>query len=293
MGYLTNIIILFCIYTIFTLSLNMVVGLAGLFLFAYVVFYGLGAYTVSILMTAYGLNFWLSLFIGMTLNGVVAYLVSQILSEFKRGYRSILSITLLSGVFFVLLNFKILIKDILNIYGIGKSDIEIYTGFSQLPFLISVLLITIAFGVVSVLINKSSFGRTLKSLRENEKLTAFLGYQTQQYKTFIFTLSAIMTGVAGSLFTGYIAFVDPTSFQLAESVLFFTMIAVGVSSSILEGIIIAVLLLMISECLHFCGLPYETAALVQRFIGGAVLAFVMFFCSQRLFGKDKVWKKWH
>lgn len=288
MEYLINIGILFCIYAMLALSLNMVVGLSGLISLAHAAFYGIGAYAVAILMTAHGFGFWSSLIVGMLLNGIVAFTVGKILSKFKGDYYAIVSAGLSVIVFSVLLNFKTLTKGPLGIYGIGKPQIAGYTFFSSTSFLALSLSVMALFYTLFILIDRSSFGRTLKGLREDEELTVFLGYKTLQYKSFIFTLSAMMAGVAGSFFASYIAFIDPTSFQLSEGIFFFTMITVGGLSSAFGSIVGAAILLALPESLRFLGLPYETAAQIQQLIYGALLVLMMVFRPQGLFGKFRV-----
>ena len=98
----------------------------------------------------------------------------------------------------------------------------------------------------------------------------------------------MMAGVAGSFFASYIAFIDPTSFQLAEGIFFFTMITVGGLSSAFGSITGAAILLLLPESLRFLGLPYETAAQIQQLIYGALLVVMMAFRPQGLFGKFRV-----
>ena len=288
MEYLINLGILFCIYAMLALSLNMVVGLSGLVSLAQAAFYGIGAYSVGIFITAHGFNFWSAMFVGILLNGITAFIVGKILSKFKGDYYAIVSAGLSVIVFSVLLNFKSLTKGPLGIYGIGKPSIAGFSFYSSVSFLVLALVFVVLFYALFVLIDKSSFGRTLKGLREDEELTVFLGYKTPKYKSLIFTLSAIMAGVAGSFFASYIAFIDPTSFQLAEGIFFFTMITVGGLSSAFGSIIGAALLLALPESLRFLGLPYETAAQLQQVIYGALLVLMMAFRPQGLFGKFRV-----
>lgn len=288
MEYLINIGILFCIYGMLALSLNMVVGLSGLISLAHAAFYGVGAYAVAILMTAHGFGFWTSLVVGMVLNGVIAFTVGKILSKFKGDYYAIVSAGLSVIVFSILLNFKTLTKGPLGIYGIGKPQIAGYSFFSSASFLALSLSVMAVFYALFILIDRSSFGRTLKGIREDEELTVFLGYKTNQYKSFIFTISAMMAGVAGSFFASYIAFIDPTSFQLAEGIFFFTMITVGGLASAFGSVIGAVVLLALPESLRFLGLPYETAAQIQQLIYGALLVLMMAFRPQGLFGKFRI-----
>lgn len=288
MEYFINIGILLCIYAMLALSLNMVVGLSGLISLAHAAFYGIGAYAVAILMTAHGLSFWSAMLVGMFLNGITAFAVGKILAKFKGDYYAIVSAGLSVIVFSILLNFKALTKGPLGIYGIGKPAVFGFSFYSSGSFLALALVFVAMFYALFILIDRSSFGRTLKGLREDEELTVFLGYKTLQYKSFIFTLSAIMAGIAGSFFASYIAFIDPTSFQLAEGIFFFTMITVGGLSSAFGSIIGAALLLLLPEGLRFLGLPYETAAQCQQLIYGALLVLIMAFRPQGLFGKYRI-----
>lgn len=288
MEYLVNIGILFCIYAMLALSLNLAVGMSGLISLAHAAFYGIGAYAVAILMTAHGTSFWFALLIGIILNGILAFAVGKILSKFNGDYYAIVSAGLSVIVFSVLLNFKTLTHGPLGIYGIGKPQIAGYTFFSSFSFFVLALSITALFYAFFVFIDKSSFGRTLKGLREDEELTVCLGYKTLQYKNFIFTLSAMMAGVAGSFFASYIAYIDPTSFQLGEGIFFFTMITVGGLSSAFGSLVGAALLLILPESLRFLGLPYETAAQIQQLIYGALLVLIMAFRPQGLFGKYRI-----
>ncbi len=236
MEYLINIGILFCIYAMLALSLNMVVGLSGLLSLAQAAFYGIGAYAVAILMTAHGFNFWSAMLVGMLVNFITAFLVGKILSKFKGDYYAIVSAGLSVIVFSILLNFKSLTKGPLGIYGIGKPSIAGFSFYSSASFLALAFIFVVIFYALFVLIDRSSFGRALKGLREDEELTLFLGYKTDKYKNVIFTMSAVMAGIAGSFFASYIAFIDPTSFQLSEGIFFFTMITVGVFRRRLEAL---------------------------------------------------------
>jgi len=150
MAYLSNFGIVFCVYAMLWLALNLAKGVSGFVLLTHALFYGAGAYATVILTRKYG--FSLSLF---------------------------------------------------------------------LPLCLTVTIICYA---AAVWLGRSSFGRTLKALEEDEKLTMFLGYQTLQYKSFVFAVSALMAGIAGSFLGLYIVFVNHASFQLAAGIFFFALI---------------------------------------------------------------------
>lgn len=128
----------------------------------------------------------------------------------------------------------------------------------------------------------------MKALREDEHLTHVMGYKTKQYKSVIFVLSAALSGIAGAFFASYIAFIDPSSFQLKEGIFLFTIIIVGGLSSAIGSVVGALILISLPEVLRFVGLPYETAAQLQQMIYGAMLLLMMVFKPQGLFGKYRM-----
>lgn len=275
---LFNIGILFCVYAMLALSLNMVAGLSGIVLYAHAAFYGIGAYAVAILMMSYGFNFWMATFTGVLLTGMSAFLISQIINKFKNNYNTVVLLCLSVIAFFVLVDFKGLTRWCVSVNGVGRF-------YSAGLFFTFVFAFTIFFYGLFALINRSSFGRALKGLREDEKLICFLGYKTKQYKSAVYTLSAMVAGVAGSFFASYNIFVNPTSFQLYEGIFLLTLISVGAFSSIYGRIIVATILLLLPEGCRFIGLPYETAMYVQQLIYGMLLVMTVLFRSQNLFGK--------
>ena len=65
MEYIINLAILFCIYGMLALSLNMVIGMSGLVSLAQAAFYGIGAYATAIGMTKLGFGFFSSILLGI------------------------------------------------------------------------------------------------------------------------------------------------------------------------------------------------------------------------------------
>ena len=288
MEYLINLAILFCIYSTLALSLNLVVGMSGLVSLAQAAFYGIGAYATAIGMTKLGLGFFSTIILGMCINALLAFIVGKILSRFQGDYYAIVSAGLSIIVFSILLNWKSVTNGPLGIFGINKPEILEYTFYSNLSFLGLAFVFTAATFAVYWWIDQSSFGRVLKALREDEKLTQAMGYKTKHYKSVIFVLSAALSGIAGAFFASYIAFIDPSTFQLKEGIFLFTIIIVGGLSSAWGSVVGALILISLPEILRFIGLPYETAAQMQQIIYGAMLLLMMFFKPQGLFGKYRM-----
>lgn len=288
MEYLINLAILFCIYGTLALSLNMVVGMAGLLSLAQAAFYGIGAYAAAIGMTELGLGFFSTLLLGMLANGILAFVVGKILSRFQGDYYAIVSAGLSVIVFSVLLNWKDLTNGPLGIFGIPKPEIGSFRLVSNFSYLVLCLAVVALSCGIYVLFDRSSFGRTLKALREDEQLTRLQGYNTKHFKSIVFVVSAMMSGIAGAMFASYISFIDPSTFQLKEGIFLFTIIIVGGLSSAKGSIAGALILISLPEVLRFIGLPYETAAQLQQIIYGALLVLMMILRPQGLFGKYRM-----
>lgn len=288
MEYLINLAILFGIYSMLALSLNLVVGMSGLVSLAQAAFYGIGAYATAIGMTSLGLGFFTTILFGMVINAVIAFVVGKILARFQGDIYAIVSAGLSIIVFSILLNWKSVTNGPLGIFGIGKPEIAGYAFYSNTAFLALTLLFAVVIFAIYWWIDKSSFGRVLKALREDEKLTQIMGYKTKYYKSIIFVLSAALSGVAGAFFASYIAFIDPSTFQLKEGIFLFTIIIVGGLSSAKGSVLGALILISLPEVLRFIGLPYETAAQMQQIIYGAMLLLMMIFKPQGLFGKYRM-----
>ena len=288
MEYLINLAILFGIYSMLALSLNLLVGMSGLVSLAQAAFYGIGAYATAIGMTSLGLGFFSTILFGIIINALVAFVVGKILARFQGDYYAIVSAGLSIIVFSILLNWKSVTNGPLGIFGIGKPEIAGYAFYSNTAFLGLTLLFAVVIFAIYWWIDRSSFGRVLKALREDEKLTQSMGYKTKYYKSVIFVLSAALSGVAGAFFASYIAFIDPSTFQLKEGIFLFTIIIVGGLSSARGSVIGALILISLPEVLRFIGLPYETAAQMQQIIYGAMLLLMMVFKPQGLFGKYRM-----
>ena len=222
------------------------------------------------------------------INIIVALAVGKILARFQYDYYAIVSAGLSVIVFSILLNWKNVTNGALGIYGIGKPVVGSYVFYSNSTFLGLVFIFMLAIYFLYMWIDRSSFGRVLKSLREDEHLTHVMGYKTKHYKSVIFVLSAALSGIAGAFFASYIAFIDPSTFQLKEGIFLFTIIIVGGLSSAIGSIVGALILISLPEILRFVGLPYETAAQFQQIIYGLLLLLMMIFKPQGLFGKYKM-----
>ena len=288
MDYLIHLAILFSIYVPLAVSLNLVVGYTGLLSVTHAAFYGIGAYATTLLMVNLGWSFIPALIIAMIISGIFAAIFGLILSRFRDDYYALVSFGFNIIVYSVLLNWESLTRGPLGIPGIPRPEIFGFAFNSNLSFLI--LSIVLAFGVylISIGIVNSSFGRVLKGIREDEKVLTVFGYNTALFKLVIFSLTAMMAGLAGGLFATYITFIDPSTFSLNESIFILAIIILGGLSNIKGSVVGALFLILLPEILRFVGFPTDIAAQMRQVVYGLLLVVLMLYRPQGLMGEYKL-----
>lgn len=288
MEYLIHLAILISIYGILGLSLNLVVGFTGLLSVTQAAFYGIGAYVTAILLTSFGMNFFLSVILGMIITGVLSLAIGFVLSKFKDDYYALGSFGFNIIIYSIFLNWQSLTRGPLGIPGISRPVLFGFTFTENIWFLVlSVVILAIVFGVCQY-ITKSSFGRVLKSIREDEEAIGVFGYRTLWYKLAVFVVSAMLAAVAGSLFASYITFIDPSSFALMESIFILAIIILGGLASNKGAVIGAVCLILLPEILRFVGFPDDIAAQMRQVTYGVILILLMLFRPQGLVGEYRL-----
>jgi branched-chain amino acid transport system permease protein len=127
----------------------------------------------------------------------------------------------------------------------------------------------------------SRHGRALKAIRDHEITAQVMGINTAGYKIAIFTLSAGLAGLAGSLYAHYITFINPESFGMHTSILVLTMVVLGGMGSILGSVIGALVLTILPEMLRGFA-DYQDLAY------GGLLIVMLIWRPQGLLGTGKL-----
>ncbi len=288
MEYFIHLAILVSIYAVLGVSLNLVVGYTGLLSVTHAAFYGLGAYATAIFMTSYGVNFFVSVLIGIVISGLAALLIGMVLSKFDGDYFALGSFGFNIILFSIFLNWQSVTRGPLGIPGIDRPNLFGYEFSSNISFLILAALIAVGVYFLSQMIVKSSFGRVLKAIREDEKAIQVFGYNTHYYKLAIFVIGAMLAAISGSLFATYITFIDPSSFTLNESIFLLAIIILGGLANNKGAIWGAVFMILLPELLRFVGFPSDIAAQMRQVVYGLILILLMLYRPQGLMGEYKL-----
>src|SRR3989344_7925314 len=190
MEYLIHLAILFAIYATLGLSLNLVVGYTGLLSVTHAAFYGVGAYATAILLTKTGVGFFTSVIFGIVIAITISFFIGVVLSKFKGDYYALGTFGFNTIVFAIFLNWQSLTRGPLGIPGISKPELFGINFADNLNFLILALVSLGLIYFISRFIVNSSFGRVLKTIREDEEAIQVFGYNTLYFKLAIFVISA-------------------------------------------------------------------------------------------------------
>ncbi|MDP7547934.1 MAG: urea ABC transporter permease subunit UrtC [Alphaproteobacteria bacterium] len=87
----------------------------------------------------------------------------------------------------------------------------------------------------------SKLGKILVGIRDAESRTRFLGYRVEHYKLFVFTISAVMAGIAGALYVPQVGIINPGEFAPANSIEIVVWVALGGRGTLIGAIMGAVL----------------------------------------------------
>ena len=288
MEYISHLFIIFCIFSMLALTLNLVVGYTGLPSLAHAGFFGIGAYTTAIVTTQYKGDFFLSIIVGVALSFIVAFLLGLVLGRFRGDYFMLVTLAFVFIMQRTFLNWTEVTRGPLGIPGIPSP---VVFGVSLLDAWLYALLVLgaliLVYGACHALVS-SSFGRVLKAIREDEDALKVFGYRTDQYKLAIFSLSAVGAAFAGSFFASYISFVDPSTFTIHDSVFIWAIIILGGLASLRGAVLGTLILVLLPEALRFVGFSPDSAAQMRVLVYGALLVGMMMYRPQGLVGEYKL-----
>ncbi|RPJ11082.1 MAG: branched-chain amino acid ABC transporter permease, partial [Deltaproteobacteria bacterium] len=189
---------------------NLVFGLAGQFSLGHMLFWGLGAYTSTVLLITYGVTPWLGMIAGGFVASGAAFFISLIVLRYR-----------VKGVYFALMTLafaEVFMGLALN-WDYIKGPAGILLPLKNAPgnmFFIErypyyyIMLGLLFFGIwVTSIIKKSKIGYYLIAIREDEEAAEVSGVPTSRYKILIMLISAFMTALAGTFYAQFFLYISP------------------------------------------------------------------------------------
>jgi len=237
-------------------SWNLLGGYAGQYSVGHSAYFGVGAYTTMILMTAKGIPPWYGVWVGVVVVIVVALIIGSICFRLRGPYFVLASIAVAEIMRLSAFNLKDLTNGAEGILAVSVPPLTIggtvVTDFlSKVPFYyfgLGLALLTIG---VTWLVEHSKLGYFLQAIREDQDAAHSLGISLTLYKNIALVLSAILTSLAGSYYAVYVGFVDPnTVLPLDLSVQIVLISIIGGIGTLFGPVVGALVLVPLSEALR-------------------------------------------
>jgi len=253
--YLQHLFVLTMMYAVVASNWDLSLGYAGIFNFAHVVFFTLGAYSTAILSTKAGFPPWLCIPASALTAVLAAVIVSLPVLRVKGIY-----VCLVTFAFGQLCRHLILSQSEYSGGSAGIIEIPALSlgsfSFNQngkIGYYYLILLALIASTYFLRRIVNSNFGLSIIALRDFEELAVSRGVSVSRQRILTMAASAVFTGVTGSIYASYLSAVSPELFGFSYLTIILAIVLVGGSSTIYGPIIAAFLMTFISEFLVSLG----------------------------------------
>jgi len=286
LAYLQNIAVLFCINAILAVTLNFIMGYAGIFSLAHAVFFGIGAYAAAWTALHIDASLWLCLVVGMSLAGVLSLLLSLPALRVRGEYFVAASLGIQMIAITIFSEWTSVTGGLGGLVGIPPPQVfglELTTPSHFVPLGVLGLLAVL---VITTVLSRGSFGRSLMAIRDSESAAQAAGKSVAVIKALSVALSAALSAVAGVIYAFYMSFINVESFMLDASILLMAMVIIGGTGTILGPIVGAAVLMALPAALSFVPfLPSTELGNIQQLIYGACMVVLMLFRPGGIVGR--------
>mgnify|MGYP000922217802 CR=1 FL=1 len=251
-----HLLVVIAINVILVVSLDVLVGGAGLISLGHAAFMGVGAYTSAVLVKG-GWPFPAGLLAAVVAAALAGLVVGVPALRLRGHYFSV--VTFIVGIIATILmtNLVGLTRGPMGLTGIPFAKLELFGWshtFRSIVFKTGYYYMVLVFVALTLLVRwrvaRSRFGRALAAIRGDENLAESVGIPTYRVKLTAFVLAAAFAGLAGSLFAHYAAFISPDSFTFVHSFDLFVMNLVGGAGTFLGPVVGPVFLTVVGESLR-------------------------------------------
>jgi branched-chain amino acid transport system permease protein len=211
-GYAIRVITLALLFAAMAQAWNIVGGLANQMSLGHAAFFGIGAYTSTILLNSFGLSPWLGMIAGAALGGLAAFLLSFPTMRLRGHYFALATLA-----------FGEVMRVIANSWsGLTGGPVGISVPFmpdslwmlqfkSTLPYYYLILAALVLVTAVFVAIKRSRLGYRLRAVKENPEAAEVVGVDTARAKIEAAVISGALTAALGTFYAQFTYFFDPNT----------------------------------------------------------------------------------
>ena len=244
-SYFQGIIILACINIILATSLNITTGFLGQIALGHAGFLAIGAYSsalISMSLSSSGmpniLRFLIAILAGGILSAICGFFVGIPALRLRGDYLAIITLGFGEIIRVVILNLKIT--------GGGKS----LMGIDNLSNIYVVFWITVCVVAILFTFIRSTYGRAIMAIREDDIASEASGINNTYYKVLAFTVASFFAGIAGGIYAHYLTVLNASNYGFMKSTEYVVMVVLGGMGSLTGSILSAIILTILPEALR-------------------------------------------
>jgi len=244
-----RMMILIFMYALLGEAWNVLGGYAGQVSLGHAVFFGIGAYTSTVLLMKLGLTPWLGMIVGIFIAVVVSIIIGYPCFRLGGHYFVIATIALGEIVAIVFLNWKFVggaIGLFLPLLDESLLNFEFHSSKAPYYYIILAMLVVTVF--IAYKIERSRLGFYFRAIKNDPDAARSLGIDLTKYKLIAMIISAALTAMAGTFYAQYVLFIDPhTVLSLMLSVQMCLIPVLGGTGTIAGPIIGSAILIPMAE----------------------------------------------
>jgi branched-chain amino acid transport system permease protein len=263
------------IFSIYAISLNLLMGFAGQLSVAHAAFGAVGGYTAGYFSAHYGLGFVPAVLCGTAVAGAAGVVVSLPALRLSREYLVLLTLAAATIITSVATS--------VDIFGgsLGLQGIQIPTLFGKPllrpgDFIWTFLVLTALVLAVCWRLGESPFGRVLRGIRDDESVVRSLGKNVFVYKIVTFGVTSAMAGLAGALLAYYNQIAIPGEYGFATTMSIIAMVILGgignLVGSVLGAFVVVALEPVLQKTIHVAA---DKASLLRLIVFGLIVVAVL------------------
>jgi len=237
-----NMVIEIAFFSLFAMSFNMLFGYGGMLSFGHSAYFGIGAYTVALLLKYFtGLPLILVLLMGGIAGALGGLLAGFFCVRLKGAYFALLTMAFNQFFFAIALKWRSLTG---GDDGLSIKRPDLYLpGLGTFPMnnAINIYYLVIAIVLLCILVQwyltSTPFGNSALAIKENDERADFIGYDIFSVRLTLYTICSFFAGLAGSLFTLFQGIVSTSSIDTTMSMQVVFMTFIGGAGSFLGPIL--------------------------------------------------------
>ena len=249
-GYMMNVLVFVGINTMLAVALNLLLGFTGQISLGQAAFFGLGAYVSGVLTANHSVEPWSAMAVAALSIGIIAFVIGFPILKLKGHYLAMATLGLGIIVYIILNETVDTTGGPSGLSGIPNLSLGGVAFDNDLKNYYLIWTFTLLVMLLSLNIVNSRIGRALRAIHDSEVAARVMGVNARLLKVQVFTLSAVISSLAGSLYAHTMTFISPASFGFNFSIELVTMVIIGGLGSIYGSFLGAVLLTLLPEILR-------------------------------------------